>query len=72
MNKAFWIERLGEGRFSLRFALKEADGWSAPRVIADGANWFVNWADFPSMVAFPDGPLAAVQTKRQNRSPRFC
>ncbi len=28
-----WIERLGEGRFSLRFALKEGDGWSAPRVI---------------------------------------
>src|SRR6266508_6239575 len=28
-----WIERLGEGRFSLRFALKEGDDWSAPRVI---------------------------------------
>jgi hypothetical protein len=44
---------LGEGRFSLRFALKKGDGWSAPRVIAEGANWFVNWADFPSMVALP-------------------
>ena len=54
-----WIERLGEGRFSLRFALKEGDGWSAPRIIAEGANWFVNWADFPSMVALPDGSLAA-------------
>jgi hypothetical protein len=54
-----WIERLGEGRFSLRFAVKEGDKWSAPRVIAEGANWFVNWADFPSMVALPDGSLAA-------------
>src|SRR5215813_7301131 len=36
-----WIERLGEGRFSLRFTLKEGDGWSTPRVIAEGANWFV-------------------------------
>lgn len=54
-----WIERLGEGRFSLRFAMKEGDGWSTPRVIAEGANWFVNWADFPSMVALPDGSLAA-------------
>lgn len=54
-----WIERLGEGRFSLRFAVKEGDGWSAPRVIAEGANWFVNWADFPSMVVLPDGSLAA-------------
>jgi len=38
--------------------LKEGDGWSAPRVIAEGANWFVNWADFSSMVALPDGSLA--------------
>jgi len=51
---------LGEGRFSLRFALKEGEGWSPPRVIAEGANWFVNWTDFPSMVTLPDGSLAAV------------
>lgn len=58
-----WIERLGEGKFSLRFSVREtgkdSDGWSAPRVIAEGSNWFVNWADFPSMVALPDGSLAA-------------
>jgi hypothetical protein len=54
-----WIERLGEGRFSLRFATLEKEGWSTPRVIAEGSNWFVNWADFPSMVALPDGSLAA-------------
>ncbi|HQR33784.1 MAG TPA: sialidase family protein [Blastocatellia bacterium] len=54
-----WIERLGEGKFSLRFAVKEGDGWSAPRVIAEGSNWFVNWADFPSMIVLPDGSLAA-------------
>jgi hypothetical protein len=50
---------LGEGRFSLQFATLEKDGWSTPRVIAEGSNWFVNWADFPSMVALPDGSLAA-------------
>ena len=54
-----WIERLPEGRFSLRFAMKEEEGWSSPRIIAEGTNWFVNWADFPSMVALPDGSLAA-------------
>jgi hypothetical protein len=54
-----WIERLEAGRFSLRFSTLEKDKWSAPRVIAEGANWFVNWADFPSMVALPDGSLAA-------------
>ncbi|MGE0129207.1 MAG: exo-alpha-sialidase [Blastocatellales bacterium] len=54
-----WIERLGEGRVSLRFATLEKDKWSASQVIAEGSNWFVNWADFPSMVALPDGSLAA-------------
>lgn len=54
-----WIERLGEGRFSLRFVVQERDGWSAPRLIAEGANWFVNWADFPSIIALGDGSLAA-------------
>ncbi len=54
-----WIERLDEGRFSLRFAMQEGAGWSTPRVIAEGSNWFVNWADFPSMVVLPDGSLAA-------------
>jgi hypothetical protein len=54
-----WIERLDGARFSLRFAVREGEGWSAPRVIAEGANWFVNWADFPSMAVLPDGSLAA-------------
>ena len=54
-----WIERLGEGRFSLRFSTMEKGGWATPGTIAEGVNWFVNWADFPSMVALPDGSLAA-------------
>lgn len=54
-----WIDRLGEGRFALRFSRREGDGWSAPQTIAEGTNWFVNWADFPSMVVLPDGTLAA-------------
>jgi hypothetical protein len=54
-----WIERLEANRFSLRFAIREKDGWSMPRIIAEGADWFVNWADFPSMIALRDGSLAA-------------
>ena len=54
-----WIERLGEGRFSLRFSTLEKEKWSAPQVIAEGSNWFVNWADFPSLIVLPDGSLAA-------------
>lgn len=54
-----WIDRLEGGRVALRFARKEAQGWAAPRTIAEGTNWFVNWADFPSLLVLPDGSLAA-------------
>lgn len=54
-----WIEKLGDNRAALRFSVREGDGWTAARTIAEGANWFVNWADFPSIVALPDGSLAA-------------
>jgi hypothetical protein len=30
-----------------------------PRTVAEGDNWFVNWADIPSMAALEDGTLAA-------------
>jgi hypothetical protein len=54
-----WIERIGEGRHSLRFSTMEGESWSTPKIIAEGSNWFVNWADFPSMIVLPDGSLAA-------------
>jgi len=54
-----WIDRLDAGRHALRFAVKEGEGWSPPVKIAEGTGWFVNWADFPSLIALPDGSLAA-------------
>ena len=54
-----WVEKTGEKRHALRFAVRDAAGWSAPGTAAEGENWFVNWADFPSVVALPDGSLAA-------------
>src|SRR5881396_1736351 len=41
-----WIERSGEKGQSLRFAVRSGTSWSEPQTIAEGANWFVNWADF--------------------------
>ena len=54
-----WVEKTGEKRYALKFAVRDASGWSAPGTVAEGENWFVNWADFPSVVALPDGSLAA-------------
>jgi hypothetical protein len=54
-----WIERPEKGRVALRFAVREGAGWSAPRTIAEGGDFVVNWADFPSLAALTDGSLAA-------------
>jgi hypothetical protein len=55
-----WIEPGPDGVHALRFSTREAGGeWSAARTIAQGRDWFVNWADFPAMAALPDGTLAA-------------
>jgi hypothetical protein len=54
-----WIEPAGEGRHALRFARLEGDAWSAPRTIASGEGWFVNWADFPAVAFLPDGTAFA-------------
>ena len=54
-----WVEKLGEKRYALRAAILDRDRWSEPRTVSEGENWFVNWADFPSVVALKDGSLAA-------------
>ena len=56
-----WIEEV-EGKNSKLFfsTLNEANlGWSESILIAEGADWFVNWADFPSISSFGENSLAA-------------
>jgi len=54
-----WVEAAGDKGHALRFSVLDGNKWSAPRTIAEGGNWFVNWADFPSLIALGDGTLAA-------------
>src|SRR2546423_5482118 len=54
-----WVEKVKEKRYALRLSLRDENGWSEPRTIAQGENWFVNWADFPSAIVLSDGSLAA-------------
>ena len=54
-----WVEKIGEKRYALRTSARDGQGWSETRTVAEGENWFVNWADFPSVIAFQDGSLAA-------------
>lgn len=51
-----WVERNGAGA-TLKFSEKNGAGWSAPRIVASGKDWFVNWADVPSVIRLDDGTL---------------
>ena len=44
-----WVEKNGE-KSTLQYSQLWEDSWSVPTTIASGNNWFVNWADFPSLV----------------------
>ena len=53
-----WVERAGT-RATLKFAERTATGWSPLTTVAAGDDWFVNWADVPSVLRLDDGVLAA-------------
>ncbi len=54
-----WVEKVDEKQYALRTAALDRSGWTRPQTVAQGDNWFVNWADFPSVIALKDGMLAA-------------
>ena len=54
-----WVEKLNDKRYALRVAMLDQKGWSDAQTVAEGNNWFINWADFPSVIALKNGTLAA-------------
>ena len=53
-----WVAPTDSGH-ALRYSAFADDAWSSPRTVATGSDWFVNWADLPSVVPLPDGRAAA-------------
>jgi hypothetical protein len=51
-----WIER-SAGQASLKFAERTPTGWTPAKTVASGNDWFVNWADVPSVLRLADGSL---------------
>jgi hypothetical protein len=52
-----WLERTSDSLHALRYAFLQGTAWSEPRTIAARGDFFVNWADFPSVIATPSGRL---------------
>jgi len=51
-----WMEKIGEpSKYAFKYAFKDGDGWTAPHTIVTRDNFFVNWADVPSVFPMHDG-----------------
>ena len=53
-----WIEQDGQVA-TLKYSERKAGAWSPARVAQSGTNWFVNWADVPSVLRLESGTLVA-------------
>jgi hypothetical protein len=54
-----WLEAASDSGFALKFAALDGSVWSRPATIRSGRDFFVNWADFPSIISLGPGKLAA-------------
>ena len=52
-----WLEPVGADGYALRFAARDAGEWSEPVSVVESGQFFVNWADFPSLVQLDNGDL---------------
>lgn len=53
-----WLEPDGDA-VALRYSVLAGDAWRPAQTVARGEDWFVNWADFPSVTPITDGLWAA-------------
>jgi hypothetical protein len=53
-----WVERAG-ATSSLKFAERTASGWSPATTAASGNDWFLSYADVPSVMRLGDGTIVA-------------
>jgi hypothetical protein len=57
-----WVETIDSINY-LKYSTLAGDSWSAPITISSGANWFVNWADYP-VVAVRGNNFAATYLEK--------
>lgn len=63
-----WMEPAPDSAMALRFASFDGSKWSEARTIRSGRDFFVNWADFPSLAVQGGGRMAAHWLQRHGTS----
>jgi hypothetical protein len=63
-----WLQAQEQGGFALRHARWQDGAWGAAATVTSGDDWFINWADFPSVVPVGASTWAAhwLQQKPDN------
>jgi len=54
-----WLEKSGDSTYALRYSRLAGETWGPTRTIATRSDFFINWADFPSVTPTSDGRLVA-------------
>lgn len=63
-----WVEPEGSGH-ALKYSVWDEHRWQSPRKVSAGNDWFVNWADFPSVQPVTDTLWAAHWLRRSGDAP---
>jgi hypothetical protein len=61
-----WLEP-ADSSHAFKFSVHDGRAWSAPRTIRIGRDFFVNWADFPSLAVMSDGRIVAHWLQRTGK-----
>lgn len=59
-----WITHIEEEIYALQYSTYNNERWTAPQTVRLATDFFVNWADFPSVIGF-NGEASAVQWLRK-------
>lgn len=66
-----WIETDGPVHATVKTAVLDGSDWSQPVAVMEGDDLFINYTDFPSVAALPDGTLA-ISWSRMNGDSYFA
>lgn len=64
-----WILGIEEEMHALQYSTYDNERWTRPQSVKVGADFFINWADFPSVVGFDGDVTAAHWLKKVEGGP---
>lgn len=64
-----WLSNIEEEIFALQYSTYRDGRWTEPKTVQVDMNFFVNWADFPSVIGFEGTELASHRLRKVEGGP---